>query len=181
VLEPNQIHHRCRNLRCKSWLKAPAESARDAFCCPGCEVGFYREHCRVCEKALGDMRRNSRRELCGRRQCRNQYRASRARFFSARYPSAIAASKPGKSSTRSTLKTGIKSDRGFAIGADYDREVLRSNLRTNAKFWIAAALIGPNDPPVNIVGGYTPARRTDFQSDFMLLWNEPQPNPRAPK
>jgi hypothetical protein len=70
------------------------------------------------------------------------------------YLSAIGASKPEKSSIKSTLKTGIRSDRGFAIGHDYDREVLRENFKTNAKFWNAAALIGPNDPPVNILGGY---------------------------
>jgi len=67
---------------------------------------------------------------------------------------AIGASKPEKSSTKSTLKTWIKSDPGFAIGHAYDREVLRENFRTNAKFWNAAALIGPNDPPVNILGGF---------------------------
>jgi hypothetical protein len=51
----------------------------------------------------------------------------------------------------------IKSDRaslGFAIGHDYDREVLRENFKVNAKFWNAVALIGPNDPPINIFGGY---------------------------
>ena len=67
---------------------------------------------------------------------------------------AIGASKPEKSSTKSTSKTTIKSDRGFAIGADYDREVLRANFRANAAFWNDAALIGPTDPPVNILGGY---------------------------
>src|SRR5262249_22463666 len=77
---------------------------RDAFCCASCEAGFYRAHCRVCEKELGDAKRNSRRELCGRRQCRNQFRSFRAQFFSVWYPSAIGASKPEKSSSTPSAK-----------------------------------------------------------------------------
>jgi hypothetical protein len=154
MFDPNPVRHRCRNPTCKTWLKEPVENPRAAFCCASCEVGFYRTHCRVCEKALGETKRSSRRELCGGRQCRNQFRSFRGRFFSAWYPSAIGASKPEKSSTTSTPKTGIKSDLGFTIGADYDREIRRANFRTNAKFRNDAALIGPNDPPVNILGGY---------------------------
>jgi hypothetical protein len=73
------------------------------------------------------------------------------------YPSGPGASKREKSSIKSTSKTGIESDRaslGFAIGHAYDREVLRANFKANAKFWNAVALIGPNDPPINILGGY---------------------------
>jgi hypothetical protein len=153
MFDPNPLFHRCRNPRCKSWLKKSAENLRDAFCCASCEVGFYRTHCRVCEKQLGEAKQNSRRELCGRRQCRNQFRSFRSLFFSVWYPSAIGASKPEKSSTKSTSKTGIRSDRGFAIGADYDREVLRENFRVNAAFWNAAALIQPHELPV-VRGGY---------------------------
>jgi hypothetical protein len=152
MFDSNESRHRCRNPRCKIQLKETVANPRDAFCCASCEAGFYRTHCRVCEKELGDAKRNSRRELCGRRQCRNQFRSFRAQFFSVWYPNAIGASKPEKSSITSTPKTGIKSDRRFAIGADYDREVLRANFRANAKFWNAAALIGPTDPPVEILG-----------------------------
>jgi len=155
MFDSNSIHHRCRNPRCKTWLKEPVENPRDAFCCASCEVGFYRTHCRVCEKALGAAKRTSRRELCGKRKCINEFRGDRkrAQLVSRYYPLAVT-SKPEKSSTKSTLKTGIKSDLGFTIGADYDREVLRDNLRTNAKLWDATALIGPNDPPINILGGF---------------------------
>jgi len=155
MFDLNPVHHRCRNPRCKAWLKEPAGNSRDAFCCASCEIGFYRTHCRVCEKEFGEAKQNSRRELCGRRRCRNQFRSFRSLFFSVWYPSAAGASKPGKNVTKSTSKTGIRPDRlGFAIGADYDREVLQKNFRANAKFWAAAALIGPTDPPVNILGGY---------------------------
>jgi len=155
MFDANPSRQRCRNPRCKAWLKEPAENPRNAFCCASCEAGFYRTHCRVCEKELGDKKRSSRRELCGKRKCTNDFRSDRkrAQLVSQYYPLAVT-SKPEKSSTKSTALRGIKSDLGFAIGHDYDREVLRENFRTNAKFWNAAALIGPNDPPVNILGGY---------------------------
>src|SRR3974377_931809 len=143
MFDSNPELHRCRNPRCKTWLKEPVTNRRDAFCWAGCEAGFYRTHCRVCERELGNAKRNSRRELCGKRKCTNEFRSDRkrAQLFSRYYPLA-AKSKPEKKSTKSQPKTGIKSDRGFAIGADYDREVLRANSRANAAFWNAAALIG---------------------------------------
>lgn len=152
MFDPNPVRHRCRNPRCKAWLGEPVEHTRDAFCCASCEVGFYRTHCRAREKWFGETKRSSRRELCGRRQCRNQFRSFRGQFFSVWYPSATGASKPEKSSTQSTAKTGTKSDLGFTVGADYDRKVLRENFRKNAEFWAAATIIGPKDPPVNILG-----------------------------
>ena len=154
MFDPNPVRHRCRNPRCKAWLKPPVENRRDAFCCAGCEIGFYRTHCRVCEKELAETKRSSRRELCGKRKCNNEFRSDRkrAQLVSRYYPLAVT-SKPGKSSTKSTALSGIKSDLGFAVGADYDREVLWENFRANAKFW-TAAWIQPHHPPVNILGGY---------------------------
>ena len=159
MFDPNSTHHRCRNPRCKAWLKEPVEHPRDAFCCASCEVGFYRTHCRVCERALGETKRSARRQLCGKRKCVNEFRSDRkrAQLVSRYYPLAVTpklTSKPEKNPTKSTPKTTIESDLGFAIGADYDREILRANFRVNAKFWNDAALIGLNDPPVNILGGY---------------------------
>jgi hypothetical protein len=54
MFDPNPVRHRCRNPRCKVQLKQPVANPRDAFCCASCEGGFYRTHCRVCEKELGD-------------------------------------------------------------------------------------------------------------------------------
>src|SRR6516225_3274632 len=165
MFDSNPDRHRCRNLRCKIRLKEPVANPRDAFCCASCEAGFYRTHCRVCEKELGDTKQNSRRELCGRRQCRNQFRSFRAQFLSAWYRGAIGASKPEKSSTKSTLKTGIKSDRPWRKVAGPDapevnyripldpKLVARLNRQHN-RYRIDAALIGPADPPVNILGGF---------------------------
>jgi hypothetical protein len=94
MFDPNPVRNRCRNPRCKTWLKEPVANPRNAFCCASCEAGFYRTHCRVCEKMLDEAKRNSRREFCGRRQCRNQFRSFRGQFSSVWYPSAIGASKP---------------------------------------------------------------------------------------
>ena len=159
MFDPNSTHHRCRNPCCKAWLKEPVENRRDAFCCASCEVGFYRTHCRVCEREFGESKRSSRRELCGKRKCINEFRSDRkraqvvSRYYPLVTPLAVT-SKPEKSSTKPTPKTGIKSDLGFTIGADYDREILHANFRVNAKFWNAVALIGPGDPPVNIFGAF---------------------------
>ena len=164
VFDPNSVFQRCRNPRCKAQLKDPVENPRNAFCCAGCEAGFYRTHCRVCEQPI--QTKNSRKELCGRRQCRNQFRSFRVRFLSTWYLGAIGASKPEKSSTKSTAKTTIKSDRAWVQVAgprlsevglrltDYDREVLRNNFQVNAEFWNAVALIKAHHSPVNILGGF---------------------------
>jgi hypothetical protein len=46
------MRHRCRNLRCRSRLKAPVSNPREAFCVRGCHTQFYRKRCIVCEKDL---------------------------------------------------------------------------------------------------------------------------------
>ena len=164
MFDPNPIRHRCRNPRCKVWLKAPAENSREAFCCASCEVGFYRVHCRVCERPIAG--KNSRRELCGRACCETEFRRHRARFFGARYPDGRETAKPEKTLAKSTPKTGIKSDGAWrqvagpdwspsalycaAVGAE---EALRQSAINNLKFWNAAAWIQPHHPPVNILGG----------------------------
>ncbi len=168
--ETETLACRCRNVHCKSWLAAPVPNLRDAFCCAACEAGFYRVRCRVCEKDLGAARRNSRRELCGRRQCRNRFRSFRHQFFSVWYPSAARASKPDKSSTKSTVKTTIRSDRAWfkVAGPDahpinyripLNRKTAADNTRTHKAYWQQAAkhgvaLIQYGDPPINILGGY---------------------------
>jgi hypothetical protein len=165
MFDPNKVCHRCRNPRCKAWLKVPAENSRAAFCCAGCEVGFYRVHCRVCERPIAG--KNSRRELCGRACCETEFRRHRGRFFGARYPDGRKTAKPEKSIARSAPKTGIKSDRAWHQFAGPDlspsvlhcatinsEEVLRQSAINNLKFWNAGARIQPHHPPVNILGGY---------------------------
>jgi hypothetical protein len=159
MFDSNSSRHRCRNPRCKAQLREPVANPRDAFCCASCEAGYYRTHCRVCEKEFGDVKRNSRRELCGRRQCRNQFRSFRTLFFSVWYPNAIRASKPEKSSTRLTLKTGIKSDRLWIVaGPELSPSTFRcagvgcakaieANNRATAQHWRGHCRLKPSELP----------------------------------
>ena len=51
---------------------------------------------------------------------------------------------------RSPAQTCPKSTTGFR----FDPEVVARLNRQHNRYWIDDALIGPNDPPVNILGGY---------------------------
>jgi hypothetical protein len=100
----------CRH--CGGTLDKAANSPRDRFCCPKCEEGFYRVHCRVCERPIEA--KNSRRQLCDRRRCRAEFRRLQKHNpgtfdsieFSpsvspSRYPHMGAVSKRDKNSTKS--------------------------------------------------------------------------------
>jgi hypothetical protein len=153
--------YRCRNAHCKSSLSPPVENRRDAFCCQKCADGFYRGHCRVCERPLAVG--NSRREICDDQRCRGQFRRHREQFFGPWYPNPFSSSKPEKSSTKSTLKTGIKFDRAWTQIAGptlstisfrfatlpLDREFAREIAKTNHGYWLERSEL-----PVNILGGY---------------------------
>jgi hypothetical protein len=68
----SHLRHRCRNPKCGLKLKTPVENPRDAFCCKGCFVGFYRKRCLVCEDKLPPGPEN--REICRRSKCRAEVR-----------------------------------------------------------------------------------------------------------
>jgi hypothetical protein len=155
--------HRCRHQHCKRWLKPPATDPRDAFCSARCCESFYRLHCRVCERPI--VSRNSRRQVCDRPKCQGQFQRHRGLFFGTLYPDGPVSAKPEKSSTKSTSKSTIKSDRPSpqvwhriagpkVSAATLDPVFAASNARANNKHWNRAALLGLNDPPVNVLGGY---------------------------
>ena len=77
---PPQVRLQCRNPRCGGNLKIPAANPRDAFCCKGCEGRFYSCRCRVCEQLFS--RKTTRRQVCGRDQCRYAFKANPRRFSS---------------------------------------------------------------------------------------------------
>jgi hypothetical protein len=123
--------HYCRNGHCRALLLKEAENPRSRFCCEACESSFYKECCRVCERALPD-RRTARRRLCGRAQCRHEFERNPERFVSAffapgvgsngakkppRYPSAKLGSNGQKNLTKSTAKTGDSGDRPLRVVA----------------------------------------------------------------
>lgn len=164
LFNPTETHaFRCRNPRCKSWLRPPAENPRDAFCCEKCAESFYRGHCRVCERPI--VGKNSRRELCDDERCRSQFRRYRERFFGTWYPNPVLSSKAEKSSIKSTVKTTINSDRAWRqiAGPDVpdvnlriplDPDFARRIARVHNSYWEKKALICSADPPINIGGGY---------------------------
>jgi hypothetical protein len=166
---PSQDDTRQHCRHCRGLLAVPAQNPRNRFCGETCERGFYRTHCRICERQFTGTR-NARRQLCGRRECATIFRCRRDRFFSRfwcpRYPSSPAASNRPKSLAKSTADSGVTIGRAVVIAGppgragecvplgEYDGEIFRQSWRVNAKFWNDVALIGSRDPPVNLLGGY---------------------------
>jgi hypothetical protein len=70
----NVLRHYCRNHRCRSKLPDPVENTREAFCCRGCYRQFYRSRCLMCDRPME--RKTGNQRLCGRRKCKNAFRAS---------------------------------------------------------------------------------------------------------
>ena len=123
----------CRNPLCHSKLKEPVENPRSAFCSRGCYSSFYRHRCMACEQAME--RRSENQLLCGRRKCRTEMDALRRHGMLGRYVAEAASGtsiKPGisplpldsarslvpgtpkdplKTSIKSGIKTGLRSDR----------------------------------------------------------------------
>ena len=166
--------HCCRH--CRSTLAAPVENPHKAFCGNGCHTAFYRHRCRVCERPID--RKTERRQLCGRRKCRNEFQRHRLHFSGFGYPSA----KLKPNALENSIKLGLKSDnsagRGWRIVAGPpgqapgagtflhcaviggEEAVAKAN-ELNRRYWRGAnanaeerCLIKPHTPPVNVVGGY---------------------------
>jgi hypothetical protein len=171
--EPIQVRYRCRNPRCAGKLETPAANPRDAFCCERCHEGYYRLRCRVCEQLF--TRKTSRREVCGRSRCRHEFQRHPERFWGTRYPYKALGHNAEKSLTKSTPKTGAKSDRGWRQIAGPELSPTRfraATLMIDAMPTSAANTVfeeywakqlrsaarrcrfKKRTPPVNIVGGY---------------------------
>jgi len=158
-----ELRHRCRH--CRSKLPAPVENPHKAFCARGCYSSFYLKRCVVCEK--GKPAGRSDRKFC-RRLCRAQYHRNPDRF-------APITAKPDPTPVRVTLSSKSAQSTGIKIAHNDDRPWLQvagpeltANAfhcavvgaaeparRINAQHWReAGTLIGPSDPPVNLLGGY---------------------------
>jgi hypothetical protein len=164
---------RCRH--CGETLEKAANNPRDRFCCVKCEESFYRTHCRVCEREI-PAARNPRRCLCGRRKCAAAFRRSKDQFYSTRYPNAGSVIGQGKTPAKSngflpkngggtwTRRAGPEvSEPAFHCATlPLDPELVAHHARArkaaiaerDRQHPVPAPLIGPADPPVNIVGGY---------------------------
>jgi hypothetical protein len=74
-----KLRHRCRNPRCRSNLKVPVDSQREAFCTKGCFNSFYRRRCIVCEREFE--RKSEPQRCCERRKCRAEFRRDKGHYL----------------------------------------------------------------------------------------------------
>jgi hypothetical protein len=102
--DDENLRHRCRN--CRSKLSAPVNNAREAFCCRGCHVGFYRTRCRVCEGPI-EQPAHGTRLICKKAKCRS---ACREGLGLGRYHGLISAESPQEVPENKGLKRAISSD-----------------------------------------------------------------------
>jgi hypothetical protein len=174
-IPPNslQVRHRCRNPRCGLKLRKPTDNLRNAFCCHGCYFSFYRSRCIVCERSFE--RKTERRQVCGRRKCRNEFRRHREHYSSTWYPGSVLAHNASRSADKTGLKIGTFGGRAWRKVAgpelaeinlrvplepelaarlerahSFYREALQKSKRAAAR----RALIKRRHPPVNILGGH---------------------------
>jgi hypothetical protein len=134
----NGLRHYCRNQHCRTKLKLPVENERAAFCCRGCFERFYRRRCIVCERDLGHDPLTGEvirlgRKFCGRK-CKSEHR---------RFPHVYSVFDAGPSSPPSECTTDSKS--AHSTGLKTRLRVVRGSVEHQ---------IGPDDVPVNILGGY---------------------------
>ena len=168
------IRRRCRNPRCGAKLRRETDRPRDAFCCAGCFQQHYRNVCIVCERPMRQKGRR-RRQFC-RKRCQSEFHRYPGQFLSrftlplGRVPDA---GRNAPTSAHSTgLKTRAKSGRAWRVVAGpaadldpinlavaLDPETAARNRRTNARYWAEAALIGPRDWPIDVIGGGDLAHR----------------------
>jgi hypothetical protein len=165
---PQKVFRHCRELLAKA-----ANNPRDRFCCAKCEQSFYRTHCRVCERPIPEPG-NARRQLCRRRKCKAEFRRHQGRFYGSRYPSEGVSPKRDKTLAISngflplkrvpavTVRAGpipnesvlhcaaIPLDPELVARHARDRKVLAAERYRSTP----TPLIGPHDPPVNVLGGY---------------------------
>ena len=158
--EPNEQYKMCR--RCKTKLKEPAENKYSAFCSKGCYRYFYNKRCLVCEEP-------TEKPLCGKRACRVEWSAVKRHGVAGKFAGKIVvkSSETGESSL--ALKTAPAAR--VKIGVQDGVEVtptprLIAGLLTPKELRLATVgyaprkrtevklVIGPLDPPINVIGGY---------------------------
>ena len=131
----------CRNQHCRSKLPAPADDDRHAFCCRFCFEQFYRTRCLICEAALPPGPIN--RKICRRAKCRAARRKNGARWHG------------DKSAGR--LLSDLKKAPATTLAEHAERPLrnpIKSGVKTGLKPCRAPCLIGPGDPPINLLNGF---------------------------
>jgi len=142
------VRHYCRNCR----MKLPMETDRRAFCCRGCHESFYQHRCLVCEKELAKGPAN--RKLCKSAKCRAEYRRfPHVYLFAGNVQQPLET--PIKSGTETRVVAGRISPTALRLASlPLDPATEARIRRANAHVWDAAAIIGPNNAPINLIGGY---------------------------
>jgi hypothetical protein len=177
----------CRNSHCRAKLPQPAD-ARAAFCTPTCRQVHFRHRCLVCEQPV----QNARRSICGNPKCRREYRK-----FPHLYRADGQSPARCKVDAKSAHKTGTflrprsgrpwpqiagpaLSPRSFSLATlPLDPALADRIRRANLKVRNDAALIGPENAPITLVGDRFPsARRLNREFQLAILAAE-QPSAQA--
>jgi hypothetical protein len=172
-MNPIALRSRCRDPKCQCALPLPAEERR-AFCARGCYDRFYRTRCKVCAEPSANGRLHA-------KSCAYAHRQNPELFAYKKLqnPSDGALSPKRISAERNPYKTGIKT-RGRTWGpvlSDDDYWLASLPLHTmdaaNLKRGSVRAkleptmgkpkvLFGPDDPPLNLIGGFRFPNAPDF-------------------
>ena len=141
------LRHYCRNSRCRTKLREPVENEHAAFCCRGCFEQFYRSRCAVCERDLSRDPMTGEAVKLGRKFCGQKCQREHRRF-----PRVYSVFASGTG-----LKTRLRVVRGSGDPAVEHR-------------------IGPDDYPVNILGGHRWPDAPKLGSTIeTVLWKEVGP------
>ena len=158
------LRHYCRNSRCRTKLREPVENEHAAFCCRGCFEQFYRSRCAVCERDLSRDPMTGEAVKLGRKFCGQKCQREHRRFprvYSVFASGSYTPSAEHRSDSKSAHSTGLKTRLRVVPGSGNPAVEHR---------------IGPDDYPVNILGGHRWPDAPKLGSTIeTVLWKEVAP------
>ena len=158
------LRHYCRNSRCRTKLREPVENEHAAFCCRGCFEQFYRSRCAVCERDLSRDPMTGEAVKLGRKFCGQKCQREHRRFprvYSVFASGSYTPSAEHRSDSKSAHSTGLKTRLRVVQGSGNPAVEHR---------------IGPDDYPVNILGGHRWPDAPKLGSTIeTVLWKEVGP------
>jgi hypothetical protein len=164
VTETEKLRHYCRNPHCRMKFKAPVENDHAAFCCRGCFTRFYRRRCLVCERDLSRDPMTGEAVKLGRKFCGQKCQREHRRFprvYSVFASGSYTPSAEHRSDSKSAHSTGLKTRLRVVRGSGNPAVEHR---------------IGPDDYPVNILGGHRWPDAPKLGSTIeTVLWKEVGP------
>ena len=158
------LRHYCRNSRCRTKLREPVENEHAAFCCRGCFEQSYRSRCAVCERDLSRDPMTGEAVKLGRKFCGQKCQREHRRFprvYSVFASGSYTPSAEHRSDSKSAHSTGLKTRLRVVRGSGDPAVEHR---------------IGPDDYPVNILGGHRWPDAPKLGSTIeTVLWKEVAP------